>query len=74
MNHFHDRVVGSRSRQTAACEAMVSANGSAASGANTGCRPTRRIVAAEIPEYPSAPAGQIASPIRSCTEAFVPEY
>jgi hypothetical protein len=73
MNQFQRRSLASHSRNTAACEAISSKNGAAGSGASTGCVPTRRMAAGVMPEYPSAPAGQIASPMRSCTEPVVPE-
>ncbi len=64
---------GLRSRHTAACEAISSWNGAAGSGASTGRSPTRRIASGVRPEYPSAPTGQIARPIWSCTVRRVPE-
>ncbi len=65
MNQSHRCSFASHSRNTAACEAICSKYGAAGSGESTGCAPTRRIAAGVMPEYPSAPAGQMARPMRS---------
>jgi len=58
---------GGGSYTTAAGNSVIDASslGAAGSGERTGCEPARRMAAGVMPEYPSAPAGQMASPMRS---------